>query len=262
MKKILFIIVLNIFLFVLCKKERDPIAIIQKTIQTIDTIHSISYNQHLVKNNLQNIDSVIERDRACIYEKLPGDSIIGAKAHIYYYSGGVTVFEDIYNGNFLIRKNHVENSAQFYDFNKNPEYKKNNSFWRKNTPYTIQALLDFTLKNENDYKIEILNDTIIDTIACYCIKTSLQDKNTSTTFNKYFTKKPGSLEESFFYINKVNYYPQKIRVEISEKNQSEKILFTDYRFYDIIFNSNIKDSIFFIEQRNKKNYFTQFIHIL
>jgi len=262
MKKILFIIVLNIFLFVLCKKERDPIAIIQKTIQTIDKISSISYNLHLVKNNLQNIDTIIEKDMSCIYEKLPGDYISGAKSHIYYYSKGVTVFEDIYDGNRLSRINYVENSNLFYDFIKNPELKKNNSFCKKNTPYTIQALLDFTLKNENDYKIEILNDTIIDNIACFCIKTSLQDKNTSTTFDKYFTKKPGSLEESFFYINKTNYYPQKIRVEISEKNQPEKILFADYRFYDIRFNINIDDASFFIVQDYKKNYFTQFIHIL
>ncbi|MBI9053568.1 MAG: hypothetical protein JEY96_07100 [Bacteroidales bacterium] len=254
MKKILFIIVLNIFLFVLCKKERDPIAIIQNTIQTIDTISSISYNQHLIKNNLQNIDSVVERDRACMFKKLSGDSITGAETHIYYYSGGVTVFEDIYNGDFLIRKNHVENSALFYDLIKYPEIKNSNGFWRKNTPYTIQALLDFTLKNKNDFKIEILNDTIIDSNECFCIKTSLEDKNTSTTYNKYFTKKPGSIEESYFYINKKNYYPQKIRIEISEKKQPEKIIFTDYRFYDIIFNQQLNDELFSNQNENIKNF--------
>jgi hypothetical protein len=259
MKKILFIIFLNILLLAMSKKEPNPIAIIQNTIQTIDTIRSISYNQHLVKNNLQYIDSVIERDRACVYKKLPGDSITGAKAHIYYYSGGVTVFEDIYNGDFLIRKNHVENSAQFYDLIKYPEIKNSNGFWRKNTPYTIQALLDFTLKNKNDFKIEILNDTLIDSNECFCIKTSLEDKNTSTTYNKYFTEKPGGIEESYFYINKGNYYPQKIRIEISENNQSDRIVFTDYRFYDIIFNQQLNDKLFSNQTENIKNFNKQHI---
>ncbi|MCK5169317.1 MAG: hypothetical protein KAQ75_05515, partial [Bacteroidales bacterium] len=92
MKKILFIIILNIFVFALCKTERDPVKIIEKTISSIDTISSISYNQHLVRSNPKNTDEVIERDRSFIYQKLAGDSITGAKAHIYYLSEGLTVF--------------------------------------------------------------------------------------------------------------------------------------------------------------------------
>ena len=135
MRKILFIIILNIFVFALCKKEHDPVRIIQKTINSIDTISSISYNQHLVRTNPQNTDEIIERDRRFIYQKLPDDSITGAKAHIYYYSEGVIVFEDIYDRNFLMRKNHFDSTVRFYDLLKYPEIKKSNRFWRKNTPY-------------------------------------------------------------------------------------------------------------------------------
>ena len=259
MRKVLFIIILNIFVFALCKKERDPVIIIQKTIRSIDTISSISYNQHLVRTNPQNTDEIIKRDRRFIYQKLPDDSITGAKAHIYYYSEGITVFEDIYNGNFLMRKNYFDSTARFYDLLKYPEIKKSNRFWRKNTPYTMQAMLNFTLKNQSEYKIELLNDTIIENIECFCVRTTLEDKSTMPGFNKDFTENPGIVGNSYFYINKYNYYPLKIRHELYEKDKPEKIFFTDHQFYDIIFNPDIDDKVFSNQQKNMENYNIQYI---
>ena len=254
MRKILFIIILNIFVFALCKTERDPVRIIQKTISSIDTISSISYNQHLTRTNPKNTDEVIERDRSFIYQKLPGDSITGAKAHIYYYSEGVLVFEDIYDGNFLIRKNYFDSTARLYDLLKYPEIKKSNRFWRKNTPYTMQAMLDFVLKNKTEYKIELLNDTIIEKTECFCVRTTLEDKTTIPGYNRNFTKNAGYVETSYFYINKHNYYPLKMRIELYEKDKPEEVFFTDHQFYDIIFNPDINEEVFSNEQENISNF--------
>lgn len=259
MKKILFIIILNIFLLVLCKTERDPVRIIEKTISSIDTITSISYNQHLVRTNPQNTDEVIERDRSFIYQELPGDSITGAKAHICYYSEGLLVFEDIYDGNFLIRKNYFDSTARFYDLLKYPEIKKSNRFWKKNTPYTMQAMLDFILKNQSEYKIELLNDTIIDNTECFCVRTTLEDKTTIPGYNRNFTENPGYIGTSYFYINKQNYYPIKIRLELYEKDKPEKVFFTDHQFYNIIFNPDIKEEVFSNQQKNMENFSIQYI---
>ena len=262
MKKILFIIILNIFVFALCKTERDPVRIIEKTISSIDTISSISYNQHLVRTNPQNTDEVIERDRSFIYKKLPGDSITGAKAHIFYYSEGLNVFEDIYDGNFLIRKNNYDSTVRFYDLIKYPKIKKSNLFWRKNSPYTMQAMLNFTIKNQNEYKIELLNDTLIEMDECFCVRTTLENKTTIPGYNSNFTENTGYVETSYFYINKRNYYPIKIRLEIHRNDKPEEVFFTDHQFYDIIFNPNIKDDLFSNQQKNMENFSIDYIEHL
>lgn len=243
----------------LCETERDPVRIIQKTISSIDTISSISYNQHLVRTNPQNTDEIIERDRSFLYKKLPNDSITGAKAHIYYYSEGITVFEDIYDGNFLIRKNNYDSTASFYDLIKYPEFKKSDRFWRKNTPYTVQALLDFTINNQDEYEIKLLNDTIIENTECFCVQTILEDKSTMPGFNNDFTENIGIVETSYFYINKNNYFPIKLRFELYDKDDPEKIYFTDHQFFDIIFNLEINDKIFSNFKKNFDNYSVQYI---
>jgi hypothetical protein len=259
MKKILFIIILNLFLLALFKTERDPVRIIQKTISSIDTIRSISYNQHLERTNPRNTDEIIERDRSFLYKKLPNDSITGAKTHIYYYSEGVTVFEDIYDGNFLLRINNYDSTARFYDLVKHPEFKKSSRFWSKNSPYTVQAILSFTLKNKDIYKIELLNDTLIENIECYCVQTTLEDKSTMPCFNNNLKKYTKIVETSYFYINKNYFYPIKLRFELYDKDDPEKIYFSDHYFFDIIFNPEINNEIFSNFEHNADVYSVQYI---
>lgn len=244
MRKIVIIILLNIIWLALCKPDPNPERIMQKTIDSIDKIKSISYNQHLIRTNPRNPDKIIKRDRSFLYKKLKGDSITGAKTHINYYSEGVIVYEDIYDGNHLMRINYYDSTAGYYDLIKYPEIKRSNRFWRKNSPYTIQALLNFTLQNKNEYTIEQKNDTIIDHKACYSIKTTLYNKSTFPGFNHNFIKSLGNIECSYYYINKHNYFPLKIRFEQFAINNPQQIYFTDHQFYDIVFNPDISDDVF------------------
>jgi hypothetical protein len=121
----------------------------------------------------------------------------------------------------------------------------------------MQAMLDFTLKNQNEYSIQLLNDTIIENIECFCIRTIIKDKTTIPGYNNDFTINSGYIETSYFYINKNNYYPQKMRLEISKTDDPKNISFTDHEFYDIRFNQKIEEDIFSVQQNSMKNYIIQ-----
>ena len=84
-----------------CNTKESASDIIQKTINTIDTIRTIYYKQDMVRTNPQFINDTLFRFREMYFKRLLSDSIVGVKGHWYMYVNDRenVVYEDIYDGN-------------------------------------------------------------------------------------------------------------------------------------------------------------------
>jgi len=233
---------LLLILFVSCNNDRDPIRVIQNMISSIDTINTIYYQQTQLRGNTENIENIKQKERTFYYEKLKSDSIIGAKAHIYFYDSTYIFLEDIYDGNKLIRKLNRDSSARVYDLLKYPDLKKN-PFWGKTTPYVIQYMLNYSIENKEYYSFELGKDTMINGKDCYCLKTILEKKALMPGFYK-FTIDTNRVETMILFIDKLNNYPQRIRMEVYFMDNPDNVYFTDNTFYNIKFNPVLNDSLF------------------
>jgi len=220
--------------------------IIQETINTIDTIKTISYNQDMYRSNLQNINDTIYRYREIYFERLINDSIVGVKGHWYMYDANKKdiLYEDIFDGNRLIRRNNKDSVARVYDLINYPEFKQSH-FWSHNTLYAMQYEFKFMLNNINLFEIERLDDTIYNNIKCYCILISLKDKSTMPGFALKLEDSKGSISNTTYFIDKDTYYPIRIHAEFYTNNYQELVMFYDQRYYDIKFNKPINDNIIF-----------------
>jgi hypothetical protein len=236
-----------------CNKVKEPVEIITSAISAIDTIETIIYKQTLVRTNPRNPEEIIQRERMFYYKKLNSDSLIGAKAHIYYFDNGFILYEDIYNGETLIRKNNRDSTALRYDLIKYPDFLKQ-FFWGKNTPYTMQAMLKFIVEHQSDYNLSFLCDTIINDRECYTIKVILTDKTIRPGMNLEFTQDSGSVSTSYLYFSRLDYYPQKMYMEYVNNNNPDRLFFTDHNFYDIKFNPLISDTLFNTSDKILKRY--------
>ena len=65
-------------------------------------------------------------------------------------------FEDIFDGERLIRKNNRDSFARVYDLNKYPDFRKEH-FWSHNTLFGMQHEFRFMLDNTDSYTFERLN---------------------------------------------------------------------------------------------------------
>ena len=229
-------------LFVSCNQEKDPIKIIQNTINSIDTINTIYYQQTQIRGNTENIENVAQKERTVCFLIVTSDSIIGAKAHIYFFDSTYVFLEDIYDGNKLIRKHNIDSSARVYDLLKYPELRKK-PFWGKTTPYVIQYMLNYAIENKEFYSFELGRDTIINERDCYYLKTVLRKKALMPGFYK-FEIDTNRVETMILYIDKLSNYPQKIRMEVYFIDNPDNIYFTDNTFNNIEFNLELNDSLF------------------
>lgn len=231
-----------LLLLVSCSQEKKPTEIIQNTISSIDTITTIYYRQSQLRGNTENNKNVTQRERTFYYERIETDSIIGAKAHIYFFDSTYIFLEDIYDGNKLIRKHNRDSSARVYDLIKFPELRKK-PFWGKTTPYVIQYMLNCAIENKDFYTFELGKDTIINEKDCYCLKTILRKKALMPGFHK-FEIDTNRVETMILFIDKLSYYPQRIRMEVYFIDNPDNVYFTDNSFYNIKFNLELNDSLF------------------
>lgn len=246
MKKNSIIYFLSI-LFVLtsCNDKETASEILQMTINTIDTIETIYYKQDMTRSNPRNINDMIYRYREMYFKRLISDSIVGAKGHWYMYINDKEniIYEDIYDGNRLIRKNNQDSVARIYDLVKFPDFRRTH-FWSHNTLYGIQYEFKYILDNTDSYSIERLNDTIIDSKDCYQIKLRLKDKMTMPGFAIELEKNEGSISKTLYFIDKETNYPIRMKSESYSIDNPEEKMFIDQRYYDIKFNLNIEDNQF------------------
>lgn len=245
-KKSLFYFFAVLSLLTSCNKTDTASEILQKTINTIDTIETIYYKQVMSRTNPQNIKDTITRFREMYFERLKTDSIVGVKGHWYMYIDDKenVIYEDIYDGNRLIRKNNRDSSALIYDLIKYPEFNEKH-FWGHNTLYGMQYEFKYILAHTDSYAIERLNDTLIDHKNCFQIAVFLDDKMTMPGFATKLEADIGSRSKTIYFIDKKTYYPIRLIGESYSTENPEQIFFMDQKYYDIAFNLKIDAHIQF-----------------
>lgn len=220
--------------------------IIQNTITSIDTIETIYYKQDMYRTDYRNMTDTIFRYREMYFERLVSDSIVGVKGHWFMYDDNKNiVFEDIYDGNRLIRKNNIDSLAKVYDLLEYPEFKTNH-FWSHNTLYGMQYEFKFILNNLQFYTLERLDDTIYYNKSCYQILIKLDNYYlTMPGFWARLDKSEGSVTNNLYFIDKETNYPIRMKSEsYSIDNPSEKT-FIDQRYYDLRFNNDFNEEDMF-----------------
>lgn len=226
-----------------CNEEETAIGILQKTINTIDTIETIYYKQDMVRTNPRKISDTIFRFREMYFKRLISDSIVGLKGHWYLYVNDKenVIYEDIYDGDRLIRKNNRDSLARIYDLVKYPGFKRN-QFWSHNTLYGMQYEFKYILGNSDSYSLERLNDTLIDSRPCYQILVRLDDKMTMPGFATKLEHNEGGISKTFYFISKETNYPIRMKGVSYFTDEPEKKMFIDQRYYDIKFNLTINEN--------------------
>ncbi len=247
-KNLLPVLRLIIIMFVIssCNDEESALKILQRTINTIDTVETIYYKQDMVRSNPQDIYDTIFRFREMYFKRLITDSIVGVKGHWYMYRDDKEniIYEDIYDGNKLIRKNNRDSVVRIYDLVKYPGFRTKH-FWSHNTLYGMQYEFKQVSKNLDSYSIDRLNDTTINGRKCYTIVIGLDNKVTMPGFALKLVENKGSISKTIYYIQKDNYYPIKIIGEnYSFDNPNEKV-FLEQRYYDIEFNLKLNKNKLF-----------------
>jgi hypothetical protein len=229
-----------------CYKQETSADILQKTINAIDAIETIYYKQDMARTNPRNLNDTISRYRVMYFKRLITDSIVGVKGHWYMYLNDKekVIYEDIYDGNRLIRKNNRDSVARIYDLIKYPGFKREH-FWGHNTLYGMQYEFRYILENGVSYATERLNDTIIDNRDCYQIRVTLKDKTTMPGFATELENSEGSISKTFYFIDKERYYPILIKGENYSSNSPAQKVFIDQRYYDIQFNLTIDEAVQF-----------------
>lgn len=225
-----------------CNENETFSEILQKTVNSIDTIETIYFKQDMSRTNPQNIDDTIFRYREMYFKRLITDSIVGVIGHWYMYVNDKenVIYEDIYDGNRLIRKNNPDSVARIYDLIKFPDFKRKH-FWSHNTLYGMQYEFRYILDNTDLYSIERLNDTVIDKRDCYQIAVRLDNKVTMPGFETKIENNEGSILKTLYFIDKETFYPIRIKGENFSVNNPEQKIFIDQRYYDIRFNQEIDE---------------------
>ena len=239
---------LIIFLIVLasCNKKETAIELFQKTIKTIDTIETIYYKQDMARTNPRNIKDTIFRYREMYFKRLVSDSIVGVKGHWYMYIDDKenVIYEDIFDGNRLIRKNNRDRVARIYDLIKFPDFKRK-YFWSHNTLFGMQYEFKYMLENIDSYSIERLNDTTIDSKDCYQIKVQLENKMTMPGFAIKLKNNRGSISKTIYFIDKKSNYPIRMKSDFYSTENTQQKTFIDQKYYDIKFNLPIDEHVQF-----------------
>ena len=217
--------------------------ILQQTINSIDTIETIYYKQDMARTNPKSLKDTIFRYREMYFKRLITDSIVGVKGHWYMYINDKlnVIYEDIYDGNVLIRKNNKDSLARIYDLVKYPEFRQKH-FWSHNTLYGMQYEFKYMLSNTDSYSIERLNDTIIGGKHCFQIVVRLDNKMTMPGFATKLEEDEGSVSKTLYFIDKETYYPISMIGEYYSVENPEQKYFIDQKYYDIHFNINIDEN--------------------
>ena len=180
------------------------------------------------------------------FQRLISDSIVGVKGHWYFYNNEKdrVNYEDIYDGDKLIRKNNLDSIAIVFDLVKYPQFKKKH-FWSHNTPFAMQYMFKHVLDNKEHYQTQRLNDTIVQAINCFQINISIENKASMPGFATKLEDSEGSVFTTLLFIDKLTYYPIKIVTNSFSTDNPEQKYFVDQTYYDLKFNIDINKNIQF-----------------
>lgn len=241
-RKRFFLMLIALIALFSCNKSETTIDILSKTINTIDTIETIYYKQDMSRTNPRNLGDTIQRYREMYFKRLISDSIVGVKGHWYMYVNDKenVIFEDIYDGNKLIRKNNRDSAAMVYDLIKYPEFKSKH-FWGHNTLYSMQFEFKNVLANTDSYTLERLNDTIVNNQSCYQVVIGLDDKVSMPGFASKLEDKKGNISRSYYFIDKLTYYPIRMKGESYSIDNPKQKIFIDQKYYDLKYNFKLDE---------------------
>ena len=243
MKEQVFIYCLIVIIFIIsCNNIETPSEILQKTINTIDTIESIYFEQDMWRSNPGNIRDTIFRFREMYFKRLIPDSVVGVKGHWYMYINDKenVIYEDIYDGNRLIRKNNHDSVARIYDLVQYPEFRETH-FWGHNTLYGMQYEFKFILSNMESYSVVRLNDTIVDDKQCTQIVIELKDIISMPGFATNLEDMQGSISRTCYFIDKKTNIPIRMKGVNYSVDNPEQLIFIDQRYHNIKFNLEINE---------------------
>lgn len=239
-------LVLAVIVLSSCENKETAQEILSKTICSIDTIETIYYKQDMLRTNPRQPDDTIFRYREMYFKSLLSDSIVGVQGHWYLYSDGrhTLHYEDVYDGNKLIRKNNLDSVALLYDLVKFPAFREKH-FWSHNTLYGMQYSFRQMLENRSLYTFERLHDTIFMGQHCYQIVIYLEDKTTMPGFAWKPEDSEGSVSRTLYFIDSRNYYPVRMLAENYSAENPDQKSFIDQIYYDIEFNLEIDENMQF-----------------
>lgn len=104
-------------------------------------------------------------------------------------------------------------------------------------------MLKYTLENQDYYSFEIGQDTTVNDIDCFQLKTILIKKALMPGFYK-FENDTNRMETMVLYVDKLNSFPQRIRMEVYFLDKPDNVYFTDNTFYNIKFDFDLNNSLF------------------
>jgi hypothetical protein len=191
------------------------------------------------------------------FKRLKTDSIVGVKGHWYMYIDNKehVIYEDIYDGNRLLRKNNRDSVVLIYDLIKYPEF-RHRPFWGHNTPYGMQYEFRYILENLDSYKIVRMNDTIVNEQNCFQLMVILKDKMTMPGFAVNLEDKKGQVSTNIYCIDKSTYYPLMMKGESFSLANTDPKIFMEQYYYDIKFNLIIDEDFCFNTSLDKLTGFT------
>lgn len=229
-----------------CSEKKSAQDIIQSTINSIERIESVYYKQITIRTNPQNGLDTITRFREMYFERLIGDSIVGVKGHWYMYVDDSVnvIFEDIYDGKRVVRKNNRDSVARIYDLDKYPRFRSQH-FWSHNTPFSMQYELKYMLNNIDEYLLSRLSDTVISGNPYYQILWQLEGKSSMPGFMTKLEKNDGWISEATLIIDKATSYPYRMKNKGYMADKPEQVMFLDQTYFDIVFNIDIDQNLYF-----------------
>ena len=150
------------------------------------------------------------------------------------------IYEDIYDGSRLVRKNNKDSLARVYDLLKYPAFRQQH-FLSHNTLYGMQHEFRFILGNTDSYILERMNDTIIRGMDCYQINVLLENKISMPGFAINLEQNEGSISRTIYFIDKETCYPLRMKGEFYSVNNPGQKFFIDQTYYDMVFNLEIDE---------------------
>jgi hypothetical protein len=224
--------------------SKSATSILTNTINTIDTISTIYYKQDMIRNDPRNPENTINRYREMYFSRLITDSIVGVAGHWYMFinDNENVVYEDIYDGNKLLRISNRDSLIRIYDLEKFPEFKEKH-FWSHNTPYGMQFEFKYFLNNPDIYNVIRLNDTLFNGVDCYQIEVKLENMTSMPGFAINPMESKGNNSRTYYFIDKYSYFPVGMRGEFYSSKDPNNISFIDQKYYDINFNMPISNDL-------------------
>lgn len=241
-KATLLCLLLGLAILTSCNSNKTAIEILNRTIESIDTIESIYFKQDMIRSNPRQFDDTLFRYREMYFKRLIEDSIVGVKGHWYMYANNTEniAYEYIYDGKRLLRMNNKDSVVLINDLERYPEFKEK-FFWAHNTLYGMQFEFKYALENQEFYKIERENDTLINGIDCYQLLITLEDKTTMPGFFTSIEESEGTVFRNLYFITKATDYPIRMISESFSKEYPEQVYFMVQNYYDIEFNLEINE---------------------